>query len=116
MAGSDDNVFIRIINREIPAEIVYENDTVLAFKDIAPKAPIHILIVPKRCIQDVSSCQDADSEILGHLILAARDLARKLEIKEGLRLVINEGENGGQTVAHLHVHLLAGCSFDWPPG
>ncbi|NMC62971.1 MAG: histidine triad nucleotide-binding protein [SAR324 cluster bacterium] len=116
MAGSNDNIFMQIINREIPAEIVYENDTVLAFKDIEPKAPIHILIVPKRCIQDVSSCQDDDGHVLGQLILAARDLAKKFEIKEGLRLVINEGKDGGQTVAHLHVHLLAGRSFDWPPG
>ncbi len=111
-----DNVFAKIIRKEIPTDIVYENEHVLAFRDIAPQAPIHILILPKKALVDVSSCTNEDCEILGELILAARDLAKKFGVEKGLRLVINEGEQGGQTVPHLHVHLLAGRSFNWPPG
>lgn len=116
MDKKNDNLFLKIVRKEIPADIVYETETVLAFKDIAPQAPTHILIIPKKAIQDVSSCKNDEQAILGDLLLAARDLAKEYGLKDGLRLVINEGEQGGQTVPQLHVHLLAGRDFRWPPG
>lgn len=109
-------LFERIIAREIPANIVYETDEVLAFRDIAPQAPTHILVVPKKPIPGVSSAGDGDEALLGRLLLAARDIARKEGLAGGYRLVVNNGADGGQSVDHLHVHLLGGRKLAWPPG
>ncbi len=112
-------LFERIIAREIPADIVHEDDLCLAFRDISPQAPIHVLIVPKKPISRVARAEDDDAAILGHLLLAARDVAEKLGVRDetaGFRLVINSGRNAGEAVPHLHLHLLAGRPLDWPPG
>ena len=111
-------IFIKIINGEIPADIVYENEKVLAFRDINPQAPVHILIIPKVVIPTVKDLKSPEhSELLGALIDAANEIAKKENISEdGFRLVINCGENGGQEVYHLHVHLLGGRAMQWPPG
>lgn len=112
-------LFERIIAREIPAEIVYENDQTLAFRDITPQAPIHLLIVPKKVIPRVGEATPDDESQLGALLLTAGEVARKLGIAstdQGFRLVINHGKDAGETVPHLHVHLLAGRPLEWPPG
>ena len=110
-------IFNKIINREIPAEIVYETDDILAFKDINPVAPTHLLIIPKRKIQTVNDISVDDSKVLSELLLSAKIISRKMGLdKEGYRLVINCNDNGGQTVYHLHMHLIAGQKLGWPPG
>jgi histidine triad (HIT) family protein len=109
-------LFERIIAREIPAKIVYETDDVLAFHDIGPQAPTHILVVPKKAIPGLSSAKDLDGEVLGRLLLAARDIAMREGLEGGYRVVINDGPDGGQSVDHLHVHLLGGRKLAWPPG
>jgi histidine triad (HIT) family protein len=111
-----ESIFDKIISREIPAEIVYEDNQCLAFKDVNPQAPIHILIIPKKSIAKIADANADDQSILGHLLLKASEIAEELGVKDAFRLVINNGENAGQTVFHLHVHLLAGRSFIWPPG
>ena len=112
-------LFEKIIAREIPADIVYEKDQTLAFRDMKPQAPVHVLIVPKKVISRVGEAIPEDQSQLGALLLAAGEVARKLgvnEVTEGFRLVINHGRNAGETVPHLHVHLLAGRPLEWPPG
>lgn len=110
-------LFEKIIRREIPAEIVWENDHALAFRDINPQAPVHVLIVPKRVISRLDEATDADLELLGHLLLAAQTVAKQLAISDsGYRVVINNGRDAGETVPHLHVHLLGGRPLGWPPG
>ncbi len=108
-------LFTRIIEREVPASIVYEDDHCIAFKDISPQAPVHVLIVPRKPIDRLGSAESSDQMLLGHLMLAAPAVARKLGI-EDFRLVINNGETAGQTVFHLHLHLLGGRAMNWPPG
>jgi histidine triad (HIT) family protein len=111
------NVFQRIIEREIPATIVYEDDLVLAFRDANPKAPTHVLIVPKANIPRLSEAGPADQNLLGHLLLKAAAVAAQLGLdKTGYRLVINNGRDGGETVPHLHCHILGGRGLAWPPG
>jgi len=114
-----ETIFAKIIRKEIPADIVYETDSVLAFKDIRPQAPVHILIIPK--VTDISSVKDISKEkhtqLLGELYEAANTIAKKLEIFEsGFRIVINSGPDSGQEVPHLHFHLLGGRKMNWPPG
>ena len=110
-------LFERIVAREIPADIVFEDDEVLAFRDVAPKAPVHVLIIPKRCISRVGEAVGTDQALLGKLLLVAGTVARKLGVIEsGFRLTINHGRDAGESVPHLHVHLLAGRSLAWPPG
>lgn len=110
-------IFERIIAREVPAQIVHETADAIAFKDISPKAPTHVLIVPKKCIPRISDAQKGDCELLGRLLLTARDTAKKLGLEpSGYRLVINNGKDGGETVPHLHIHLLGGRGMGWPPG
>ncbi|MCC6492606.1 MAG: histidine triad nucleotide-binding protein [Pirellulales bacterium] len=110
-------VFQRIIDREIPADIVYEDDDCLAFRDISPQAPTHVLLIPKRPIASIDALSDEDAALAGRLFLVIRDLARQLGVAEaGYRVVVNTGSNGGQTVEHLHFHLLAGRPMTWPPG
>ncbi len=110
-------VFQKIIDREIPAKIVYEDDQCIAFHDITPQAPVHCLIVPKKHIQHLVSMNQQDVPLMGHLLLVVTQVAHLLGIdKTGFRTVINCGKDGGETVPHLHIHLLGGRSLQWPPG
>jgi len=110
-------IFERIAAREIPATIVYEDDLVLAFRDANPKAPAHVLMVPKKCIPRLAEAKAPDHAVLGHLLLKAAEVAAKLGLdKTGYRLVINNGPDGGETVPHLHIHILGGRAMGWPPG
>ena len=112
-----DNIFAKIIAKEIPAKIVYEDDQALAFRDIGPKAPVHILVVPKKGIARVSEATTADEALLGHLLTVAAEVARREGVDgTGYRLVINKGPHAGESVPHLHVHLLGGRPMSWPPG
>jgi len=111
-----DNIFLKIIERKIPADIVYEDDRCLAFRDINPQAPVHVLIIPRQVIATHADIAAADASLLGHLHLVAAKLADQLGIADGYRLVINCKERAGQTVPHLHFHLLGGRSMTWPPG
>ncbi len=109
-------LFEKIIAREIPAAIIYEDDSVLAFRDIHPQAPVHVLIVPKKLIPRIAGAEADDQKLLGHLLLKAAEVAKQLDVKNGYRLVINNGADGGETVPHLHVHILGGRHLAWPPG
>jgi histidine triad (HIT) family protein len=110
-------VFQKIIDREIPASIVYEDDLVLAFRDVNPQAPVHVLIIPKKNLSRVSEARAEDHKLLGHLLLKAVEVAAHLGLdKSGYRLVINNGADGGESVAHLHCHILGGRKMSWPPG
>lgn len=111
-----DTIFSKIIERKIPADIVYEDDLCLAFRDVNPQAPTHILVVPKKPIPKLAEATQSDQQLLGHLLLTANRLAGDLGIADAFRLVVNNGADAGQTVFHLHIHLLAGRSFHWPPG
>ncbi len=113
----EETIFDKIIRREIPAEIIYETDDVLGFKDINPQAPVHVLFIPKKRIPTVNDMRDEDAERVGKLFLAARDYARQVGVDEdGYRLVMNCNEHGQQTVPHIHLHFLAGRQMLWPPG
>lgn len=112
-------LFEKIIAREIPANIVYEDDLAIAFRDIHPQAPVHILIIPRKPIPRVGEATEDDAPLLGHLLLVAGKLAREQGFAgtdQGFRVVINHGRHGGETVPHLHVHLLSGRDLAWPPG
>ena len=109
-------LFTRIIQREIPADIVYEDAHCLAFRDINPQAPIHVLLVPKQEIPCLVDAAAEDQALLGHLLIAAGAVARQLGVGDAFRLVVNNGAEAGQTVFHLHLHLLAGRPLHWPPG
>ena len=111
-----ETIFQKIIDKELPADIVYEDESCLAFKDINPVAPIHILIIPKKRIEKISDSNTEDKELLGHLFLVAGNIARDLGIEDAFRLVVNNGAGAQQTVFHLHGHLIAGREFNWPPG
>lgn len=111
-----DNIFLKIIDKSIPAKIAYEDDLCLAFHDIKPQAPVHLLIIPKKVIRTLDDATAADQALLGHLSLVAVKLARELGLSKGYRLVVNCNEHGGQTVPHVHVHLLGGRDLHWPPG
>lgn len=113
---SDLTLFERIIAGEIPAIIVHEDAQCIAINDIDPQAPVHCLIIPKKRIARIAEAGTEDQSILGHLLLTAGQLAEKLKLEKGFRVVINNGEDGGETVPHLHVHLLGGRSLQWPPG
>ncbi len=112
-------LFEKIIAREIPAEIVYEDELCLAFKDINPQAPIHVLLIPKKPIPRIGEAQEDDAYLLGHLMLQIGTLTEQLGVcaaDKGFRVVINHGKNGGETVPHMHIHILAGRPLSWPPG
>jgi histidine triad (HIT) family protein len=114
---ADKTLFEKIRDREIPATIIHEDDCCLAFRDIAPQAPVHVLIVPTRPVPRVGLAESGDQDLLGHLLLVAAEVARREGIAEtGYRLVINNGPDGGEAVPHLHVHLLGGRKLEWPPG
>lgn len=112
-----DTIFSKIIRREIPANVVYEDDLCLAFTDINPQAPTHILVIPKKPIPKLSDAAAEDKELLGHMLLTVKQVADQAGLTEnGYRVVINTGNDGGQTVFHLHLHILGGRSLHWPPG
>jgi len=112
-----DCLFCRLINKEIPSKLVYEDEKVLAFEDIKPQAPVHILIIPKKHLASLKEADENDQNLLGYLLLTARKIAQDKGLADsGFRLVINSGPDSGQEVYHLHVHLLAGRRFGWPPG
>ena len=114
---SNKTIFKRIIDREIPADVVYEDDRCLAFRDVSPQAPVHVLVIPKQEIASLARATDDDSELLGHLLSSLRKVAVQLGLESaGYRVVINYGANGGQSVDHLHLHLLGGRRLTWPPG
>jgi histidine triad (HIT) family protein len=112
----NDCVFCRIVARQLPSQIVYEDERAVAFKDLNPQAPVHVLIVPKRHVSGLGSCVGEDGGLLGHIQLVAAKLAVDNGISEGYRLLTNNGRGAGQTVDHLHYHLLGGRSLKWPPG
>ncbi len=109
-------IFSKIIAREIPADIVYEDELCLAFKDINPQAPTHVLIIPKKEIPRLCDAEPEDQALLGHLILVAGQVAKQLGVGEAFRVVINNGAEAGQSVFHVHLHVLGGRGFRWPPG
>ena len=110
-------IFCKIVRGEIPAGVVYENEDVIAFRDLHPKAPLHVLIIPRRHIASVNDVVDGDAAVLGQLFVAARAVAESENVaKTGYRLVMNTGSNAGQTVDHIHLHILAGRAMTWPPG
>ena len=109
-------IFEKIIARQIPAKIIWEDDDAVAFHDVDPQAPVHVLIVPKRVIPHLADAKDEDRALLGKLLLVARDLAKKLELSNGYRVVINCGPDAGESVPHLHLHLLGKRALAWPPG
>ncbi|MFM8736017.1 MAG: histidine triad nucleotide-binding protein [Pirellulales bacterium] len=111
-----DTIFGRIIRGEIPARIEHEDDLCLAFHDVAPQAPVHVLVIPKRPIASLADATSGDAALLGHLVVVATRLAAKLGLAGGYRLVVNCGRDGGQSVDHIHVHLLGGRQLGWPPG
>jgi len=111
------SLFSKIINREIPADVVYEDDEIIAFNDINPQAPVHILIVPKKEIRTLNDLNENEQKIVGKIFLTVKKLAKEFNIdKTGYRTVFNCNEDGGQTVFHIHLHLLGGRKLDWPPG
>jgi histidine triad (HIT) family protein len=113
---AEKTIFQRIIDKEIPAKIIFEDDQCLAFHDIAGQAPTHVLVIPKRPITSVAEIADSDADLLAHMWLVIRDLAKQLGLEKGYRVVVNCGRDGGQSVDHLHFHLLGGRQMAWPPG
>lgn len=111
---AEKTIFKKIIDRELPADIVYEDDRCLAFRDINPAAPTHVLVIPKKEVPSLDDLAEADAELIGHLVLVAKKLAG--ELSGGYRLVVNCGPDAGQSVDHLHFHLLGGRAMSWPPG
>jgi histidine triad (HIT) family protein len=114
---SADCLFCHIASGEIPARTVYEDEQVVAFADTNPQAPVHLLVIPRRHVENVAALQPGDCELMSHLMLVAARVAREAGVEEsGYRLVLNVGADGGQTVGHLHIHLLGGRGLGWPPG
>ena len=112
-----DCLFCNIINKSVPAKIVFENDSVLAFEDIEPQAPVHVLIIPKKHITSINEIEFEDKEVCGEILLAAKKIAKDLKINDsGYRAIFNTNEDGGQTVFHIHMHLIGGRKLKWPPG
>lgn len=109
-------IFEKIIDRQIPAKIIWEDEDAIAFHDVDPQAPVHVLIVPKKAVSRLADATDADAALLGKLLLVARDVASELELSSGYRVVINNGPDAGESVPHLHVHLLGKRALAWPPG
>jgi histidine triad (HIT) family protein len=116
MTEANDTIFGKIIRREIPADIIYEDNLAIAFNDINPQAPVHILVIPKQPIAKLADAESQDHALMGHLLLTAKRVAAQAGLTNGYRVVINTGEDGGQTVYHLHLHILGGRPLAWPPG
>ncbi len=113
---SEETLFSKIIAREIPADIVYEDELCLAFRDVSPQAPMHILIIPKQPVARLVDCQAEHRAVLGHMMLKAAEIAADEGFGEAFRLIVNNGEDAGQSVFHLHIHILGGRPLGWPPG
>ncbi|RUS69900.1 hypothetical protein EGW08_022341 [Elysia chlorotica] len=111
-----DTIFGKIIRKEIPCDLLYEDEQCIAFNDIAPQGPVHFLVIPKKPIVKLSDANDSDEQLLGHLLIVARKIAKERGLSNGFRTVINDAEDGGQTVFHLHVHVIGGRHLKWPPG
>lgn len=111
-----ETIFSKIIRREIPANIIYEDDLALAFRDITPQAPVHILVIPKKPLPQLDAAESDDHALMGHLLLTVKRVAKQEGLENGYRVVINNGADGGQTVNHLHLHILGGRQMQWPPG
>jgi len=110
-------LFCNLLEKKIPADVVYEDEHTLAFRDIRPVAPTHVLVIPRKHISAIHELSDADGDLMGKVILAARNVAKKLDLEaKGYRLVVNDGDQAGQTVHHIHVHVLGGRDMSWPPG
>ena len=116
MSETAETIVSIIIRREIPAEIVYEDDLAIAFKDVHPQAPVHILVIPKEPITQLADAEAKDHALMGHLLLTVKRVAQQMGLENGYRVVINTGPDGGQTVYHLHLHILGGRQMTWPPG
>lgn len=113
----DDCIFCKIVNKELPSNTIYEDDKSIAFKDINPQAPVHILVIPKKHIRSLVESDESDKELLGHLTQVARDIANEHNLSsKGFRLVLNSGLESGQSVWHIHIHILGGRKMTWPPG
>ncbi|XP_017038631.1 adenosine 5'-monophosphoramidase HINT1 [Drosophila kikkawai] len=115
-AASEDTIFGKILRKEIPCKFIHEDDKCVAFHDVAPQAPTHFLVIPRKPIAQLSLAEDSDADILGHLMLVGRKVAKDLGLEEGYRVVINNGKHGAQSVYHLHLHFLGGRQMKWPPG
>lgn len=113
---ADLTIFTKIINREIPAEIVFEDDLCLAFRDVSPQAPVHVLLIPKKPLESLDALADEDRDLASHLLLTVPKVAAQLGLSNGYRTVVNTGAEGGQTVFHLHIHIMGGRGMTWPPG
>jgi len=114
---NEECIFCKIIKKQIPCETIYEDDKVIGFMDISPEAPVHVVIIPKQHIDNLNCLKEEESEIIGHIFIVAKKIAKTLEIAQsGYRIVTNCGEDGGQSVQHLHFHLLGGRMLKWPPG
>jgi histidine triad (HIT) family protein len=116
MSDPSETIFSKIIRKEIPADIVYEDNLAIAFRDVNPQAPVHILVIPKQPIARLSDAESQDHALMGHLLLTAKRVAEQVGLTNGYRIVINTGPDGGQTVYHLHLHILGGRQMHWPPG
>lgn len=114
--ADEKTIFKRIIDGEVPADIVHEDDRCLAFRDVSPQAPTHVLVIPRKEIPSLADATEEDTELLGHLFIVAARVARDLGLEDGFRTVVNCGSDGGQSVDHLHVHVLGGRKLTWPPG
>ncbi|XP_022214900.2 histidine triad nucleotide-binding protein 1 isoform X2 [Drosophila obscura] len=115
-AASEDTIFGKILRKEIPCKFIHEDDKCVAFHDVAPQAPTHFLVIPRKPIAQLSLSEDGDGELLGHLMLVGRKVAKDLGLDKGYRVVINNGQHGAQSVYHLHLHFLGGRQMQWPPG
>ncbi|XP_068594514.1 histidine triad nucleotide-binding protein 2, mitochondrial [Brachionichthys hirsutus] len=109
-------IFSKIIDKRIPADVIYEDEKCLAFRDVNPQAPVHFLVIPRVPIPRISEVNDVDAELLGHLLVVAKNVAQQESLTEGYRVVINDGKHGAQSVYHLHIHVLGGRQMTWPPG
>jgi histidine triad (HIT) family protein len=116
MAMMPTNIFLKILSKDIPAKIVHEDEHCIAFHDISAKAPVHVLIIPRKEIRTHADIAEADAPVIGHMHVVAAKVARDLGLQDGYRLVVNCDERAGQTVPHLHMHLMGGRDFGWPPG
>jgi histidine triad (HIT) family protein len=116
MSEIQETIFSKIIKREIPADILYEDELSIAFRDVNPQAPVHILVIPKQPIPHLSDAESSDHALMGHLLLIVKRVAAQAGLTNGYRVVINNGEDAGQTVDHLHLHILGGRQMAWPPG
>ncbi|KAH8349270.1 hypothetical protein KR067_012918, partial [Drosophila pandora] len=115
-SASEDTIFGKILRKEIPCTFIHEDDKCVAFHDVAPQAPTHFLVIPRKPIAQLSLAEDGDADLLGHLMLVGRKVAKDLGLAEGYRVVINNGKHGAQSVYHLHLHFLGGRQMQWPPG